>query len=606
MPEWWEAGAGASRPPGGRRGPTPRVPPPLPPGPEPEPAPEAEPEAAAEEEERPGPSGRPAGGGAGSAFAAWGRPVSAAKVAAAAGSRLRASSVALRGQGPGLRALVEGRLEARTPGPGVNYSRADGHLDAAGHLPLLASRYKVLRALGAGASAQVLLAEDTWHPRKPEVTIKVLRRDLREAGAHEARVLRLLNARDAADSCHVVRLLDAFAFAGHACLVLERLHGDLLNFLAAAGRRDPAELLGQVRKIASQLVACLGLCEAAGVVHADLKPENVLFCRPGGAAGGAGGVRVKVIDFGNAVLLEPGAPPVVDPELQSLPYRAPEVALGRAAGCGIDAWSVGCVLAEVLLMRPLLPCSGPDELLERIAAVTGAGGPAARGAREGPTLHEALMQRYADRDAASFVLELLESRPEARVRPLQARLHPFFSPLYPFRAGVGGLGPGGAERALDAAELARVRRFKSLPAAEADVVRDPRASGEGLALCARLRQERRGAKREAKREAKQEAKRGREAAGRGARTCLPECPSPEPAGPPAAAMAGAGPRARGAGYETEDGLASMRARAGANTKAEIKKRLEDLSQKRKQKEEGGEDDGGGRGRRKSGKAWWMA
>ena len=103
-------------------------------------------------------------------------------------------------------------------------------------------------------------------------------------------------------------------------------------------------------KVAAQLLAALSLLHRSGVIHADIKPENILL-RDNDATCCA----VKLADFGNAMNAteEDTAMYYGSFELQSLWYRAPEVILGLPFSCAIDMWSAGCVLAELYLGEPL-------------------------------------------------------------------------------------------------------------------------------------------------------------------------------------------------------------------------------------------------------------
>jgi hypothetical protein len=73
----------------------------------------------------------------------------------------------------------------------------------------------------------------------------------RECALQEARLLRFLNAKDPHCACHIVRLRSLFEFQGHVCLVMERMHGSLLDYLGLeAAIRRPKEVMG------SSLVTC--------------------------------------------------------------------------------------------------------------------------------------------------------------------------------------------------------------------------------------------------------------------------------------------------------------------------------------------------------------
>ena len=341
------------------------------------------------------------------------------------------------------------------------------------------------------------------------VALKVLRRHFSAAGTHEARLLGALNARAVDGNFPVVRLLDAFDFAGHACLALEYLGGgSLLDFISEgpAGGPAAARRLAAVRKVAMQLMQALLLLREAGVVHGDLKPENVLLC---GDAGG--GVRVRVVDFGSA-LLESEAP-LRDPEVQSLQYRAPEVVRGGPYGRAIDAWSTGCILAECALRRPLFACDSPEELAAVADEALGGGADPSEARRAGGAARVRL-QAQAVRKAlnvelpalcpalADLVRGLLRPCARRRLGPLPALFHPFFAPLFPLRSlfcsglgGDAGLAGGFAGTLLVAEELEQVRGFGTWGRGRFGAPPEPNegADPEGEALFRSLVQERREA-----------------------------------------------------------------------------------------------------------------
>jgi dual specificity tyrosine-phosphorylation-regulated kinase 2/3/4 len=99
-----------------------------------------------------------------------------------------------------------------------------------------------------------------------------------------------------------------------------------------------------VRKLAIQVLQGLLLLSASGIVHCDIKPENLVF-REEGKSG------IRIIDFGSGCFKSEK----IYSYIQSRYYRAPEVILGYDYGCPIDIWSLGCVLAELSIGLPIFP-----------------------------------------------------------------------------------------------------------------------------------------------------------------------------------------------------------------------------------------------------------
>ncbi len=85
----------------------------------------------------------------------------------------------------------------------------------------------------------------TWIPHQSPVPHHALQ---------ELRALRFLHNREAAWQSGLVRLLSGFTHTGHVCLVLERLHGSLLDYVVHSARLHPSEALHDLRKIATQLL----------------------------------------------------------------------------------------------------------------------------------------------------------------------------------------------------------------------------------------------------------------------------------------------------------------------------------------------------------------
>ena len=101
-------------------------------------------------------------------------------------------------------------------------------------------------------------------------------------------------------------------------------------------RGSPSEPLAPRSSPLRQVLTALSFVHGLGLIHCDLKPENVLIVSLSRCI-------VKLIDFGSSCFVN-------DPHssyVQSRAYRAPEVVLGLPYGPRIDVWSLGCILAEV-------------------------------------------------------------------------------------------------------------------------------------------------------------------------------------------------------------------------------------------------------------------
>lgn len=204
--------------------------------------------------------------------------------------------------------------------------------------------YEVLEFLGRGTFGQVVKC---WKRGTSEiVAIKILKNHPSYArqGEIEVNILRCLGHENA-DEFNFVRAFEFFKHKNHTCLVFEMLEQNLYDFLKQ-NKFQPLPLK-YIRPIAQQVLTALLKLKSLGLIHADLKPENIMLVDPRRFP-----YRVKVIDFGSASHVSKA---VCSTYLQSRYYRAPEILLGLPYCEAIDMWSLGCVIAELFLGWPLYP-----------------------------------------------------------------------------------------------------------------------------------------------------------------------------------------------------------------------------------------------------------
>ena len=163
-----------------------------------------------------------------------------------------------------------------------------------------------------------------------------------------------------------VRALDSFFHEGHLCIVFELLADSLFDLVKYSWevRPDrPGLSLRMVRKMAHQLICALITLRNSKIIHCDLKPENIALAQPNRP-------RLKILDFGSSCLLS-DSPINQFPYIQSRYYRAPEILLGTGYSCAIDMWSLGCIIAELYLGRPIFEGSNSITQLYCIIDVLG-------------------------------------------------------------------------------------------------------------------------------------------------------------------------------------------------------------------------------------------
>ncbi|XP_061640727.1 homeodomain-interacting protein kinase 1-like isoform X1 [Phyllopteryx taeniolatus] len=220
--------------------------------------------------------------------------------------------------------------------------------------------YEVLEFLGRGTFGQVAKC---WKRGTNEiVAIKILKNHPSYArqGQIEVGILNRLSAENA-DEYNFVRSYECFQHKGHTCLVFEMLEQNLYDFLKHS-KFSPLHLR-HIRPILQQVATALMKLKSLGLIHADLKPENIMLVDPLRQP-----YRVKVIDFGSASHVSKA---VCSTYLQSRYYRAPEIILGLPFCEAIDMWSLGCVIAELFLGWPLYPGASEYDQIRYISQTQG-------------------------------------------------------------------------------------------------------------------------------------------------------------------------------------------------------------------------------------------
>ncbi|MDF7636703.1 Stk1 family PASTA domain-containing Ser/Thr kinase [Leuconostocaceae bacterium ESL0958] len=195
-------------------------------------------------------------------------------------------------------------------------------------------RYEVIRVLGGGGMANIYQGFDRYLKR--DVTIKVIRLDLQDNAQMRARFLQ--EAQTIADIVneHIVSIYDMGEFDHTAYLIMEYVAGmDLKSYLK---QHFPIPYQ-QVVNLMLQILSAVTAAHQAGVIHRDLKPQNILINQQG---------QVKITDFGIATA-------EADPHLTqahqvigSVHYLAPELLRGQAATEQSDLYALGVLLYELL------------------------------------------------------------------------------------------------------------------------------------------------------------------------------------------------------------------------------------------------------------------
>ena len=224
---------------------------------------------------------------------------------------------------------------------------------------VLAGRYEVLEEIGAGATAITFRGRDRRLNRY--VAIKIMRRDHELDTNFVKRFER--EARTAASVSHgnVVDVYDVGQEDGNLFIVMQYIDGDDLKRLIVRGGGLPVE---RAREITRQVLAGIGAIHAAGIVHRDIKPQNVLIGRDGIA---------RVTDFGIAQVAEDVGLTTAGTTVGTAAYMAPEQAQGGQLTEATDIYAVGVMLYEMLTGK--MPFEAPTPMGMMLAHIQQHPGP---------------------------------------------------------------------------------------------------------------------------------------------------------------------------------------------------------------------------------------
>ncbi|PWN20468.1 kinase-like protein, partial [Microstroma glucosiphilum] len=204
----------------------------------------------------------------------------------------------------------------------------------------------------------------------------------------------------------VIRLYWTFQDQESLYFVLELApNGELLTFIKKYGSFDE----NTTRYYAAQLLDAISGMHAAGVIHRDVKPENVLLDDQ---------MNVKVTDFGSAKIVNKAdnnaasgnaaGPPRANSFVGTAEYVSPELLTDKAASKASDFWAFGCVVFQMLAGRPPFKAISEYQTFQKIIK------------------REFEMPSELSEEATDLLNNLLVLEPDQRLREDQIRSHPFF------------------------------------------------------------------------------------------------------------------------------------------------------------------------------------
>ncbi|KAI1717374.1 protein kinase domain-containing protein [Ditylenchus destructor] len=246
---------------------------------------------------------------------------------------------------------------------------------AGGHQQTLAERYRMMKKVGDGTFGEVSLAKkiDTGDV----VAIKRMKKKFyswEEAmNLREVKSLKKLNHPNVIKLREVIRENDVLYF------VFEFMQENLYELMKDRDRYFPEN---SIRNIIYQVLQGLSYMHRNGFFHRDMKPENIMCNGP---------ELVKIADFGLAREIR-SRPPFTD-YVSTRWYRAPEILLRSTSyNSPIDLWALGCIMAELYMLRPLFP--GTSELDQLFKIITILGTPPKEEWPEGYKLAAAMNFRF--------------------------------------------------------------------------------------------------------------------------------------------------------------------------------------------------------------------
>jgi cyclin-dependent kinase 12/13/ribosomal RNA-processing protein 12 len=234
--------------------------------------------------------------------------------------------------------------------------------------------FEKLEQIGEGTYGQVFMAKDT--ETKEIVALKKIRMDNEREGfpitaIREIKILKKLHHQNVIHLKEIVtspgperdeqgKQVDGNKYKGSIYMVFEYMDHDLTGLADKPGMRFT---IPQIKCYMKQLLTGLHYCHVNQVLHRDIKGSNLLIDNEG---------NLKLADFGLARSFSSDHNGNLTNRVITLWYRPPELLLGSTKyGPAVDMWSVGCIFAELLNGKPILPGKNEPDQLTKIFELCG-------------------------------------------------------------------------------------------------------------------------------------------------------------------------------------------------------------------------------------------
>ncbi|CAD8178505.1 unnamed protein product [Paramecium octaurelia] len=285
------------------------------------------------------------------------------------------------------------------------------------------------QVVGTGTFGMVYLATD--NRTKEKVAIKKVYQDRRYKN-REHLIIQELN-----HPC-VVMLRHSFFTPGenpqdvYLNLVMEYVPETLSKMIRQMRKQKQCIPAPLIKLYSYQMIRALLYLQAIGICHRDIKPQNILVNLETNV--------LKICDFGSAKRLVVGEPNIA--YICSRYYRAPELIFGATDyNTQIDMWSIGCVIAEMVILEPIFPGESAQDQLLQIIKILGTPTPddinqmnPSKADVRLPTIRGNPWTRVFARQKPEplfldLITQMLTYSPKTRIQPIDALLHPYFDDL---------------------------------------------------------------------------------------------------------------------------------------------------------------------------------
>uniref|UniRef100_A0A674N312 Protein kinase domain-containing protein n=1 Tax=Takifugu rubripes TaxID=31033 RepID=A0A674N312_TAKRU len=302
---------------------------------------------------------------------------------------------------------------------GVFTNKVDVHQSRKDDCNLLGQQRRVVEFLGEGSFGQVLKCCNLETGTMEAVKVMKSSTNVIKKAKHEIQILKQLRRLDP-NTSHVVRFNSFFFNMEDICLSFEFLDMDLDTYISEMSPCKMCLPLPEVRHITEQLVMALHHLKTIGIIHMDIKPENVMIvdrhAKP---------LQVKLVDFGGAQMSGN-----IDFEtcIFTQVYSSAEVLLESEMNEALDMWSLGVTAFELAVGTVLFPYNRCYSIINSIVKILGQ--PPDHVLDKGHEKEEDFIQQEHATGLDLFmdlIKNMLQVDPNQRITPMEALQHPFFT-----------------------------------------------------------------------------------------------------------------------------------------------------------------------------------